>query len=333
MSYELMRTSLSARLTDRLPAELLNDVLHELDIVANGFEIKKSCTDLILSNANPEALDSYAASLLVENKSKGTIKGYLYELMKFFDFVRKPYTLVTTNDIRLYIGYRQQHNHLQKSSTEHVRVILNAFFGWLVDEERLSRNPAKRIEPIRVDRKGRDPVPAIELENIRLACQDLREKALIDFLFSSGCRISECAALTLSDIDFRDRSVKIRHGKGDKYRVTYFNAEAEASLRRYLENRRHESAALFSSRRAPYGNVTSTSLEADVRKIRSRVPHLSVQVVPHALRTTFATTAAGNGMPLQYLQSLMGHANINTTMRYVKSSQTETMANHRKYVT
>lgn len=333
MSYELMRTSLSARLTDRLPAELLNDVLHELDIVANGFEIKKSCTDLILSNANPEALDSYAASLLVENKSKGTIKGYLYELMKFFDFVRKPYTLVTTNDIRLYIGYRQQHNHLQKSSTEHVRVILNAFFGWLVDEERLSRNPAKRIEPIRVDRKGRDPVPAIELENIRLACQDLREKALIDFLFSSGCRISECAALTLSDIDFRDRSVKIRHGKGDKYRVTYFNAEAEASLRRYLENRRHESDALFSSRRAPYGNVTSTSLEADVRKIRSRVPHLSVQVVPHALRTTFATTAAGNGMPLQYLQSLMGHANINTTMRYVKSSQTETMANHRKYVT
>ena len=253
--------------------------------------------------------------------------------MKFFDFVRKPYTLVTTNDIRLYIGYRQQHNHLQKSSTEHVRVILNAFFGWLVDEERLSRNPAKRIEPIRVDRKGRDPVPAIELENIRLACQDLREKALIDFLFSSGCRISECAALTLSDIDFRDRSVKIRHGKGDKYRVTYFNAEAEASLRRYLENRRHESDALFSSRRAPYGNVTSTSLEADVRKIRSRVPHLSVQVVPHALRTTFATTAAGNGMPLQYLQSLMGHANINTTMRYVKSSQTETMANHRKYVT
>lgn len=333
MSYEQMRSTLSARLVDRLPAELLHDVLHELDAIANNYEVRRACTDLITASADPEILKIYVASLIVENRSKGTIKGYHSELQHFFEAVRKPYNMVTTNDIRLYLSWRQQNGHLQKSSTEHVRIIINAFFAWLVDEEYIDRNPARKIEPIRVDKKGREPIPSIELENIRLACQDLREKALIDFLFSSGCRVSECAALTLDDIDFRDRSVKIRHGKGDKFRITYFNAEAEASLRRYLDSRQHESKALFSSRRAPYGNVTSTSLEADVRKIRARVPNLSVEVVPHALRTTFATTAAGNGMPLQLLQQLMGHSNINTTMRYVKNSQAETMANHRKFVT
>ena len=332
MSYEQMRTSLSSRLMDRLPAGLLHDVLQELDIVSADYEIKRICTDLIVADGPPEIVRLYCAALAVENKAYGTIDGYRREMLKFFSVIRKPFTMVTTNDIRIYLYHRQQNDHLQKASVEHVRVIVNAFFSWLVDEEYLERNPARKIEPIRVDRTGREPIPLIELEWLRMACQTDREKALIDFLYSTGCRISECAALNVGDIDWRDRSVKIRHGKGDKFRITYFNAESEVSLRKYIDNKKHPSTALFSCSRAPYGHVTRESLEKEVRHVRERVANLSVDVVPHALRTTFATNASGNGMPVEHVQKLLGHSNINTTMRYVKTSQEEARASHRKYI-
>jgi integrase/recombinase XerD len=332
MSFEQFRSSFSSRLVDRLPAGLLHDVLQELDIVAADYDIKRSCTDLIVYEGLPEIVKLYCAALAVENKAHGTIDGYRRELIRFFEFVRKPFTVVTTNDIRLYLYHRQHEQNLQKSSVEHVRVVINAFFSWLVDDEYIDRNPARKIEPIRVPKEGREPIPAVELERLRLACRTDREKALIDFLYSTGCRISECAALTVNDIDWRDSSVRIRHGKGDKARTVYFNPESEVSLRHYLDNKPHPSLALFSATRAPYGHVTKEALEAEVRHIRSRVANLSVEVVPHALRTTFATNASRNGMPVEHVQKLLGHSNINTTMRYVKVDQDEAKSSHRKFI-
>ena len=332
MSYEQMRTRLSARLVDRLPAGLFHDVLQELDFIAADYEIKRACTDLIVSDGEPEIIRIYCASLLVENKARGTVDGYRRELQKFFCKLCKPFTAVSTNDIRLYMFWRQETGNLKKSSLEHIRVILNSFFSWLVDEEYLARNPARRIEPINVPKEGREPIPPVVLELLRAACKTPREKALIDFLYSTGCRISECAALELSDIDWRDRSVKIRHGKGDKFRITYFNAEAEVSLKIYLASKTHPTDVLFSKSRAPYGHIHRNALEEEVRNIRSRVPDLPVEVVPHSLRTTFATQASANGMPVEIVQSLLGHSNINTTMRYVHKSQEEARINHRKYM-
>lgn len=334
MSYEQMRSSLSSRLLDhQVPLELLHDILQELDLVAADYDIKRTCMDLIVSGGFPEIVKIYCAALAVENKSLQTIEGYKRELLKFFSTFSKPFNLVTTNDIRTYMFHRQYDDHLMKSSLEHVRVVLNSFFNWLVDEEYMERNPARRIEPLHIDKHGREPIPMIELEQLRLACKSLREKALIDFLYSTAARASECAALSMDDIDWRERSAKIRHGKGDKFRIVYFNAESEVSLRNYLDNRKYESQALFCSRKAPHGHLTKEALELEVRRIRSRVGGLSVQVVPHALRTTFATQASANGMPLEHIQKLMGHANINTTMRYVHSAQEDARASHRKYVT
>lgn len=334
MSYEQMRSSLSARLLDhQVPPELLHNILQELDLVAADYDIRRTCRDLITTGGFPEILKIYCAALAVESKTIGTIDGYKRELLKFFNALRKPFNLITTNDIRTYMFHRQYDDHLKKGSLEHVRIILNSFFNWLVDEEYMERNPARRIEPIHVDRKGREPIPMIELEQLRLACKTSREKALIDFLYSTAARASECAALTLDDIDWRERSAKIRHGKGDKFRIVYFNAESEVSLRNYLDGRKFDSPALFCSSRAPHGHLTKEALELEIRHVRARVCNLSVQVVPHALRTTFATQASTNGMPLEHIQKLMGHANINTTMRYVHSAQEDARASHRKYIT
>ena len=332
-NYEQFRSTILLRLMGMLPEDQLNNVLRVMDAVAADYTISRACTDIIVSKGLPEIVKIYCASLAIENKARGTVDGYLRELRKFFDSVRKPFNAVTTNDIRLYIFHRQQDGQLKKSTTEHIRVIINSFYSWLVNQEYMERNPSRLIEPIRYQRTGREPIPQDELEWLRNACETPREKALIDFLYSTGCRVSECVALTVNDIDWRDRSVKIRHGKGDKYRVTYFNAESEVSLRVYLNSKEHSTPVLFSKKRAPYDRVSRNALEAEVRKIRERVSDLlTVQVVPHALRTTFATNASSSGMPVEHVQQLLGHSNINTTMRYVQTSQNETMNSHRKYI-
>ena len=334
MSYEQLRSSLAARLVDRrLPPKLAHDVLQELDIVAADYDIRRACTDLIVSGGFPEVVKMYCASLIVENKAAGTVNDYRRILVNFLETVRKPFNMVTTNDIRVYLFSRQQNGSLAKSSVEHLRIVINAFYNWLVDEEYIERNPARRIEPIKVPRSGRQAVPAVDLEYLRKACRTPREKALIDFLYSTGCRISECAALTLDDIDFRDRSVRILHGKGDKARMTYFNAEAEVSLREYLNTRKNASSVLFCRSRAPYGFISKTALEREIRKVRERVDQLTVTVTPHVLRHTFATMAINNGAPVQHVQQLMGHSSLDTTMIYTHHQQEDIRASHRKFVT
>ena len=334
MSYEIFRTSLSARLLSHdYPAKLIHDVLQELDIVAADYEIRRACTDLIVTDGVPQVLKNYCASLIIENKARGTVEGYRRELTRFFSAISKPFNQITTNDIRIYLYRRQQEANLAKSSVEHIRVIINAFYSWVVDEELMDRNPARRIEPIRVPRPDRRAVPAVDLEYLRKACHTPRERALVDFLYSTGCRISECAALEVSDINWTDRSVRIRHGKGDKARVTYFNAEAEVSLKDYLDTRQHESAALFCRSRAPYGHVTREALEREVKAVRDRAEHMTVPVTPHILRHTFATTALANGAPVQHVQQLLGHASLDTTMIYTHIQQEDIRASHRKCVT
>lgn len=331
MSYEQLRSNFAARIADRLPAELLHDVLQALDVTSSDFEIRRICTDLIVTGAVPEVVRIYSAALAVENKSQGTIKGYFGILRAFFEYVRKPYPQITTNDIRVYLYHYQHDKHAAVSTVEHIRTVINSFFFWLVDEEYLERNPARKISPISVPASSREPLSPVRLEYLRRACLTLREKALIDFLYSTGCRVSEAAAMTINEIDFTDRSVRILHGKGDKFRVTYFNAEAEVSLREYLNSKPKQTEALFTSSRAPYLPLSTRSIQKDVRRIceRSGIP---ANVTPHILRHTFATTAIGNGMPVQQVQQLLGHSKLDTTMIYAKVDQQDVRSSHRKYI-
>ena len=330
MSYELMRTQLASRLSLRLPAELLHDLLQELDQVAVDYDIKRSCTDLTVAGGLPEPVRMYIAAMAVENKSKATLDNYLGILRTFFSRVSKPYNVITTNDIRTFLWAYEKERNISKNTLEHMRVVINAFYSWCMDEELITRNPAKRVDPIAVPKHEREPIEQIELEYLRRACRSKREKALIDFLYSTGCRISECAALVMDDIDFRDRSVRIRHGKGDKARITYFNAEAEVSLREYLTKRRFPSSAVFARSRAPHTNVSAHALRDEVRKIRKRAKNISRPVTPHVLRHTFATTLIANGTPVEHVQKLLGHASLDTTMIYAKLDQQDVRSSHRK---
>lgn len=324
MSYEQFRHSVVARFMDfGLPAEVLNRLMLEIDTVAQDYTIQRACTDLIsVEEGVPVMVKNYIAALAVKNCSKTTLQDYTRGLVQFFDAVRKPYTPVTTNDIRLYLFSMGQKMNWCPATADHKRTIINSFFSWCVDEEILNRNPARSIPVIKVPKKKLKPLKQIELEHLRDACETPREKALVDLLFASGIRVSECAALTLDDINWNERSVLVRHGKGDKERITYFNPEAEVSLKNYLAVRVGGDQHLFCKTRAPYTGITKEAIEAEIRKIRERVENLSVTPTPHTFRRTMATTASERGMSVEEVQFLLGHASIQTTMQYVTTSDT-----------
>ena len=333
MSYEMFRTAIASRLHDRLPVKLLHDVLQQIDEVASKYEIRRTCTDIILVSDEPEMVKMYLTSLAIANKAKSTLNDYRMHLKRFFSHIKKPFNVVTTNDIRKYLFEYQIESGLAKSSLDHVRTVVNAFYSWCVNQEIMERNPVKLVDKIKVPKKILPPLEQIDLEQMRGACKTPREKALIDVLYSTGMRVSEAAALKLNNINWKDRSMVVMHGKGDKQRVTYFNPEAEVSIKNYLESRNCESEYLFCKSRAPHTGVTRESLEREMRHIRSRVSDkLSVLPTPHTLRRTTATTASDRGMPIEDIQALLGHESIDTTKHYITVTQNRVQTNYNRFM-
>ena len=334
VSYEMFRNSLLTRLTDKLPAKLLNDVMCEVDMLSQDFSFERACTDLITVEDVPEVVKAFIASMAVRNCSTQTLKDYRGVLLRFFQKVSKPFTSVTANDIRCYLFQSQAERNWAATSVEHNRTVIAALFTWLVDNEYLSRNPAKNIRPTKLPKKKLPPLKQIELEEFRNACITPREKALVDFLFATGCRVSEAAAMMITDIDWRECSALVRHGKGDKQRTVYFNAEAELSMKKYLDSINWRGDGhLFTKTRAPYTGVSREALEMEVRKIRNRIPDkLSFKVVPHSFRRTMGTTAVSRGCPIEKVKELMGHESLDTTMHYVTQTQTDVHRAHEQYL-
>lgn len=327
-NYENFRTVLTLNLSTVIDdQEMLKNVLSMVDLSMQNFEISNKPLDIIPASGFPEVAKYYLASKGVSNLSKGTLKQYRYKLTHFFDTVKKPYTDITANDIRIYLFSFKQERNASDCYVDNVRITLNSFFQWCVDNEYLLRNPCAKVDKIKYQTKRREPMTTLSLEDLRWHCQDVREKALIDFLYSTGCRISECAGVLLSDIDWEKNSVRLRYCKGNKERTVFFNDEAKVSLKAYIEKRGHISPALWTSAKAPHQQLKTHALEDIVRKVGERA---GIKTYPHKLRHTFATVGLRNGMPLEKLQALLGHTNPQTTLIYAKLNSDLLQLEHQK---
>ena len=326
--YENFRTVLTVNLASVLPdAATLGNVLRMVDATMSDFELSRKQMAIIPAAGTPDVVKYYIASKGVSNLSRGTLQQYRYKLEHFFAAVRKSYLDVTANDIRIYLYNFKLERSASDSYVDNVRVTLSAFFRWLTENEYIQRNPCVRVEPIKHAAPQREPLSTLGLESLRVHCETIREKALIDFLYSTGCRVSECAALQKTDIDWSQNAVLIRHGKGDKARVVYFNDESSVSLRAYLSARTDSTPALWVSQKAPHGQLLPHALEAIVRKVGKRA---GIHAYPHRLRHTFATVGLRNGIPLDKVQALLGHSDPKTTLIYAKQDTTQLRLEHLK---
>ena len=330
MSYESFRLDFADRLAD-LGVSQIPEILAVLDTVSSGYDVTRKTTDIIPADTIPQAVRLYIASKSVEHLSKGTLSLYLLRLTQFFGVVHKPIDQVTTNDIRVYLFQYKKDRDVKDTTLEGMRICLNSFFEWCVQEDFIQKNPVRRVPAIRVDCPERLPMTALELETVRGVCKTLREKAMVDFLYSSACRVSEFCALNITDVNFTDHTIHIERGKGGKGRTTFLNPEAEISLRAYLATRKDGNSAPFVSSRMPHDRLKVKAVQNEVQKILSRCS-ISVHVTPHIFRHTAASLALQRGMPLEQVQRFLGHSRIQTTLRYAKTLQQDVQLSHSRCI-
>lgn len=309
------------------------EALHVLNKIATRYEIHKKETALAVYNDElPEIVKIYVVCKKIEGLSQQTLDTYMRMLKIFFRDIRKPVTQITTNDIRVYLFSYQRERGCSNRSLDKYRQYLASFFGWAADEGYVQQNPMRTIPAIKYEQKPRQNLTQLELEYLRQCCQTPRERAIIDFLFSTGCRVSELAGVKLSDVDWNAKSVHL-FGKGSKHRTSFLNARAEVSLKAYLKTRNDDCESLFVTERKPYKQLTTNALEKIVRNIASRMDgDTNKKVTPHILRHTTATLALQNGMPIADISKLLGHEKIDTTMIYAHTCMETVQMGHRKYV-
>ena len=313
---------------DNAQMELLHSTLTRC--LENVEVVFKNDSSLDISKySNEELINKFISAKEIEGCSKRTTKYYQSTLLKMNNKMNKGITHMTTDDLRTYLTDYQKINDCSKASVDNIRRNLSSFFSWLEEENYILKSPMKRIHKIKVDKVIKETYSDETLELLRDNCDSLRDLAIIDLLASTGLRVGELVKLNINDIDFENRECVV-FGKGNKERPVYFDARTKIHLKNYINSRNDSDPALFVSLDAPHERLNISGVEIRLRQLGRR---LGIQKVhPHKFRRTVATKAIDKGMPIEQVQSLLGHSQIDTTMHYAMVNQNNVKESHRKYV-
>ena len=297
--------------------------------VINKYEISERCTDIVpYDSANTTLLQMYTSTMIINGKSDGTIKAYIRQLQKFIIFIGgKNLKEVSTFDIKNYLA-NEKVRGISNTTLENIRAILSSFYQWMTNEEFVQRNPCSSVQPIKCGVKERQPFSQVEIDALRNNCVDSKQRAIVEMLLTSGVRVQELVDLNIEDIDFSNKSICVKHGKGDKERYTYFSDVACEYLIQYLTSKNITSGAVFIGQRG--NRYTTRGIRALLKSLQKR--SMVDNVHPHRFRRTFATTMARRGMDIQDIKTLMGHTNINTTMVYISLDRTAINCSYLKHI-
>ena len=289
---------------------------------------------------------------LAKGRSLKTIENYSHYLNKFLEFSKVERPKDITEDLlreyRLWLNRQPaspktkspkgpERATLKKRTQNYYMIALRAFLKYLASRGVTSLSP-ERIDLAKVGERHLDLMSFEELTRL-LAAPDtstlsgLRDKAMLELLFSTGLRVSELASLN-NDLDIDSDEFSIR-GKGEKVRVVFISPEARSAVKEYLKKRNDMEDAMFVNsvrdpkKKAPT-RLTPRSIERIV-KIYAIKAGISKKVTPHVIRHSFATDLLSNGADLRSVQMLLGHANIATTQIYTHVTDKGLRDTHQKF--
>ena len=325
--HEIIVNNVIQKMTNILEENQLEQLRFVLDLELSQVDIEKPTTELALPINNQELLKQYIGSMLVEGKQESTIKRYKYIIDKFECYIDKDFTKVTTQDIKYFLAIYKTQRHCSNTTVDGMRLCLNAFFSWLEREEYIYRNPLRKIGRIKKDTQKERELYGYEIELLRQNCNNLRNRALFEFIYSTGCRVSEVCKAEINDINFEKKSCLV-HGKGNKDRIVYFNDECMVYLREYLNTRNDNVNYLFKSLRGDKG-LSVDGVERIFTDLGQKANVKNVH--PHRFRVTRITNLINKGMAMQNVQRLVGHSDISTTERYFRTNLADVQHEYFKY--
>ena len=315
------------------------EIINEMAEVLNAAQLKRLQEVLLKHFAknepenqpinNMEFLDKFLEAKKIEGCSDRTIKYYQATVERLLANISQPIRKVTTEQMREYLVNYQKINDCGKTTIDNIRRNISSFFSWLKEEDYILKSPMRRIHKIRTKKAVKNIISDEEIERLRDGCKCIRDVAMIDLLYSTGIRVGELVRLNIADINFSERECVV-FGKGDKERRVYFDAKSKIHLLNYLDSRHDENPALFVTLDKSSKRLKISGVEIRLREL-GRALNLD-KIHPHKFRRTMATRAIDKGMPIEQVQKILGHSQIDTTMQYAIVNQNNVKAAHRKYI-
>lgn len=279
--------------------------------------------------SNEDFLKMFLDAKRIEGCSDRTLNYYKITVEQFICQVETAVRKITTEEIREYLSNYQKRNNCSNVTIDNIRRNISSFFSWLEEEDYILKSPMKRIHKIKTKTVVKNIISDEGIEKLRDNCKEKRDLAIIDLLYSTGIRVGELVNLNIDDIDLEGRECVV-HGKGDKERRVYFDAKAKVHLKEYIDARTDTNEALFVTLDAPYDRLKISGVEIRLRKL-GRTLELE-KIHPHKFRRSMATRAIDKGMPIEQVQKILGHSQIDTTMQYAMVNQSNVKMSHQRYM-
>ena len=241
--------------------EVLLYIFYNIEVTSIKDELVEDTTDYT---------KMFIAAKRIEGCSERTLNYYETTIRVMIEKLSKKINSIETEDLRNYLSEYQAKNNCSKVTIDNVRRILSSFFAWLEDEDYIMKSPVRRIHKVKATQTVKETYTDEELEEMRDACVEIRDLAMVDFLSSTGVRVGELVNLDRVDIDMQERSCVVL-GKGGKEREVYFDARTKIHLQNYLNSRIDNNPALFVSLLKPYDRLKISGVEIRLRELGKRI--------------------------------------------------------------
>ncbi len=314
-------------LKDSVTDDILELVKNTLIIQLEKYEVQERTTEIVTTDTSAEGmLRKYIATKRIEGKAESTIRRYYYENIKLINYFGKKVNEISTYDIRLYLSLQKHNKNLSNRTLDGMRRCYSSFFVWLITEGYITQNPCSSVNKIKYRKQIKKPFSTVELIALRDSCKNIRDLALVEFLYSTGCRVSEVSTLNISDVDLSTGECKVL-GKGNKERIVYLSDVAQMRLKKYFFTRTDKNTALFCGKGTK--RLTKGGIEAILKRIGKMANVKNTH--PHRFRRTLATNLLDKGMSIQEVANILGHSNITTTQIYCYINQDNVKTSYYKY--
>lgn len=256
-------------------------------------------------------LDKLKTELEIRGFSKRTVDAYLFHNKKFLDFLKNDPKEAAENDAKRYIAYLMSDKKYRPSSVNLAISSLKFFYNEILQNKAFNGLKSPKLE-----KKLPTVLTKEEVKKLLNVIENPKHKLLVEFLYSSGLRVSECVSLRVDDLDLKEKMGKIKHGKGNKERYIILSDNLILHLEEYLKNKKDTTNYIFSVNNRP---ITARQAQKVVKESAKKAG-IKKRVFCHALRSSFATHLLEAGTDIRIIQELLGHSNLSTTQIYTKVS-------------